>query len=464
MSAHVAVQSEAVRPVAVPSGAVDSALGQVRAAVAAELSDRRRITQIEAGSPLAEEDEKRLAESLVWNELDLIARQRATSGETAFDASTEEVILERVLAELFGLGAVEYLLDDETIEDIFINGCDNVIVSRSSGVRERVGRIAETDEALIELLNTWAARLGRTERRFDTANPRLDLKLPGGFRLHAIMEVSPRPMVTIRCPRHSLVTLGDLVGLGSMEQHLAELLATAVRARCNIIVAGGTGAGKTTLLRALIHEIPPEERLVTIEDTSELNLGMFPEAHPNVAELETRDANVEGIGEITMAQLTKECLRMSPDRVLVGEVRGAEALAMLKAMSQGNDGSMCTLHADSCRGVASRVRGYCAEAANQLPMAVIDGFYRTAVDIVVHLHKTPDRRRVVSSVVQVTDEGTEGIKYNDLYVRDGNGRAQFTSLPSGGLVDRLVAAGLDVERMAWHLDRPAVAVAPGVSR
>ncbi len=445
--------------------AFDSALSRVRSAVAAELSDRRRMSQLESNAPLSEANERALAESLVWKELDLVARSRASKGDAAFDAATEELILERVIADLFGLGALEYLLADETIEDIFINGCDNVIVARSGGARERVGRIAESDAALVELLNTWASRLGRTERRFDTANPRLDLKLPGGFRLHAIMEVSPRPTVTIRCPRHTKVSLGDLVGLGSMDQHLADLLGAAVRARCNIIVAGGTGAGKTTLLRALIHEIPPEERLVTVEDTSELNLGMFPEAHPNVAELETRDANVEGKGEITMAQLTKECLRMSPDRVIVGEVRGAEALAMLKAMSQGNDGSMCTLHAESCRGVASRVRGYCAEAANQLPMPVIDGFYRTAVDVVVHLHKTLDRRRCISSLVQVTDEGTDGIKYNDLYVRDGNGRAQLASLPGGLLRERLVAAGLDMDRMAWLLDQQkAMASAAGGPR
>jgi len=444
---------------------VDAALSRVRSAVAAELSDRRRMSQLESSAPLTEANERALAESLVWTELDLVARSRANKGESAFDSATEELILERVLADLFGLGALEYLLADESIEDIFINGCDNVIVSRSGGGRERVGRIAESDDALVELLNTWASRLGRTERRFDTSNPRLDLKLPGGFRLHAIMEVSPRPTVTIRCPRHTKVSLGDLVGLGSMDQHLADLLSAAVRARCNIIVAGGTGAGKTTLLRALIHEIPSEERLVTIEDTSELNLGMFPEAHPNVAELETRDENVEGKGAITMAQLTKECLRMSPDRVIVGEVRGAEALAMLKAMSQGNDGSMCTLHAESCRGVASRVRGYCAEAANQLPMPVIDGFYRTAVDMVVHLHKTLDRRRVISSLVQVTEEGTDGIKYNDLYMRDASGRAELASLPGGRLRERLVLAGLDVERMAWLLEQQkATAGQTGVAR
>lgn len=222
---------------------------------------------------------------------------------------------------------------------------------------------------------------------------------------------------------------------------MVEFLSAAVRARLNIIVAGGTGTGKTTLLRAMLHEVPPHERIITIEDTSELGLAAFEDDHPNVVEMETRQANMEGVGELTMLELTRECLRMSPDRVVLGEVRGAEALYMLKAMSQGNDGSMCTVHADSAQGVADRVRGYCAEGATSLPMAVIDGFYKNAVDLVVHLRVLPNRRRVVSAVVEVEKGGDEGIRYNELWSPVAGGLGVPHVAPSERVMDRLRHSG-----------------------
>jgi Flp pilus assembly CpaF family ATPase len=302
--------------------------------------------------------------------------------------------------------------------------------------------IAESDEALIELVNRWSSRLGRTERRFDISNPRVDLRLPGGFRMHAIMAVTRRPTITIRCPYHRKIRLADLISMGTVDEAIVEFLTAAVRARCNLIVAGGTGTGKTTMLRTLLFEVPANERIITIEDTAELGIADFPDDHPNVVEMETRQANVEGVGELNMMDLTRECLRMSPDRVVVGEVRGAEALYMLKAMSQGNDGSMCTVHADSARGVADRVRGYCAEGLNDIPMAVIDSFYRNAVDLVVHLKVLPDRRRVVSSIVEVQKDSGEGIRYNVLFEEVVSGPAVPSIRPSERLYQRLVAAGL----------------------
>lgn len=413
----------------------------IREGTAKEISNSRR----EDGSDglLDDVDEAARAEGLIWQQLDVYSRSLETHGQVALGLEEEEALVQRVKADLFGLGGFEDHLFDPTVENIFVNGCDQVFVNRSGGIgSEQVAPVCESDEALIELVNRWSARLGRTERRFDVSNPRVDLRLPGGFRLHAIMEVTARPTITIRCPYHRRLGLTDQIALGTIDRGIADLLASAVRARCNLIVAGGTGTGKTTLLRGLLLEVPAHERIITIEDTAELGLANFREEHPNVVEMETRQANIEGVGELTMMDLTRECLRMSPDRVIVGEVRGAEALYMLKAMSQGNDGSMCTVHADSARSVSDRIRGYCAEGLGAIPMSVIDSFYRNAVDLVIHLKVQPDRRRVVSSIVEVQKDASEGVRYNELYAPCPDGPAVPSVPPSDGLLERLLAAGL----------------------
>lgn len=421
----------------------------IREQTAVELSEARRRNRNgpDGGETdqVDEADEAARAEAIIWQRLDLHARQCEATGRPQLPVEVEEAMVRRVKADLFGLGGFEDHLHDDTVENIFVNGCDRVFVSRAGAAgAEQVAPIADSDQALIQLINRWASRLGRTERRFDVANPRLDLRLPGGYRLHAIMEVTRRPTITIRCPARRRIELVDQVRYGTIDGPMASFLAAAVRARCNIIVAGGTGTGKTTLLRSLLFEVPSHERIITIEDTAELGLSNYDDHHPNIVEMETRQANIEGVGELTMMDLTRECLRMSPDRVVVGEVRGAEALYMLKAMSQGNDGSMCTVHADSARGVADRIRGYCAEGLHSIPMAVIDSFYRNAVDLVIHLRVLPDRRRVVSSIIEVQKDNDDGIRYNELFAPDLHGPARPATPPSDTLYDRLRAAGLGV--------------------
>lgn len=415
----------------------------VRNAVAIELSDLRRGEVV--GEELEEEDEIARAEPIIWARLDELARERALSSLPAIADDQELALFARVKADLFGLGGFEVYLNDPTVENIFVNGANRVFVSRA-GAEEPVRGlpIAESDDALIDLINRWAARLGRTERRFDTSNPKLDMRLPGGYRLHAIMEVTARPTVTIRCPPSRTIGLPEQIDYGTIDPVMADFLTAAVRSRCNIVVAGGTGTGKTTLLRSLLLEVPPAERIITIEDTAELGLAAFDDDHPNVVEMETRQANVEGVGQLNMMDLTRECLRMSPDRVIIGEVRGAEALYMLKAMSQGNDGSMCTLHADSAQGVADRIRGYCAEGIANIPMSVIDGFYRNAVDLVIHLRVLPNRRRVVGSIVEVEKDQSDGIRYNVLYGEQLEDIGTPQIPPSERLQRRLVNAGLTV--------------------
>lgn len=424
-------------------------VAKVRGAVADRLSERRRRRSEdpanEPGAVVPEaEQEAAEAEVMIWEELDRIGRETTREKLELMDPAVEQRVMERVWADLFGLGGFAPLLADETVEDIFVNGYDRVFVSRvGGGTFERVTDIAESDEALVEMINRWAARLGRTERRFDVANPRVNLKLEGGFRMHAIMEVTERPTITIRCPRHRTTTLTQLQAMGSIDERLAQFLSAAVRARCNIIVAGGTGSGKTTFLRALLFEVPAQDRIITIEDTTELGLASFPERHPNVVEMETREANLEGVGEISMMDLTREVLRMSPDRVVVGEVRGAEALYMLKAMSQGNDGSMCTVHADSARGVARRLRGYVAEGFANIPVAVTDSVFKAAVDLVLHLKVLEDRRRVVASVVEVEKGFDDELRYGEIFAAPPGGMARFVGRPSEDLLARLRQVGLD---------------------
>lgn len=413
-------------------------VADIREAVANELSEARRG---DGDLLLDPEDESARSEGFIWKHLDAYSRRRASEGEIPLALDEERAVFQRVKADLFGLGGFETYLFDPRVENIFVNGCDRVFVNRSGAKEaEQVPPVAESDEALIELVNRWAARLGRTERRFDVSNPRLDMRLPGGFRLHAIMEVTHRPTITIRCPYHQRVSLADLQALGTLDSMLVEFLTAAVKARFNIIIAGGTGTGKTTMLRAMLHQVPAWERIITIEDTAELGLAAFEDDHPNVVEMETRQANLEGVGELTMLELTRECLRMSPDRVVLGEVRGAEALYMLKAMSQGNDGSMCTVHADSAHGVADRIRGYCAEGAD-LPISVIDGFYRNAVDLVVHLRVLNDRTRVVSSIVEVEKSRADSTAYNELWAPVPEALAVPSTRPSQQVLERLQFAG-----------------------
>ena len=428
-----------------PTTSVDLALvAELRELVAADLSDLRTAAGYDDTDPSL--DEAGRAEPVIWARLDELAQRRSSTSEAPLTEAEELAIYSRIRADLFGLGGFEDYLKDPTIENIFVIGCNKVFIDRA-GVAEpiRMPPIAESDDALVQLVNRWASRLGRTERRFDIANPRLDLRLPGGYRLHAIMAVTPQPTITIRCPSTARIDLNGLIDRQTITPDMAEFLEAAVKARLNIIVAGGTGSGKTTMLRALLYECPASERIITIEDTTELHIGDDEENHPNVVEMETRQANVEGVGSITMMELTRECLRMSPDRVVIGEVRGAEALYMLKAMSQGNDGSMCTIHAESAQGVADRIRGYCAEGLNNIPMSVIDGFYGTAVDLVLHLQMDPTtKRRTVTSIIEVQRTQDEMIRYNELFTPRPGDYAKPANRPTPEMMDKLRHAGMVV--------------------
>lgn len=301
------------------------------------IAEQRRQDQVSGVTPMSTEDERQYARAVIAQILEEYARAEINAGRTPLDAETEEAYAAAVHAALFGVGRLQPLLDDPEVENIDINGCDQVFVGYSDGREERGEPVAETDEELIELIQILGAYSGLSSRPFDSANPQLDLRLPDGSRLSAVMDVARRPALSIRRARMGKVFISDLVGNGTLTPELGHFLACAVRARKNIMIAGATNAGKTTLLRALANEIPPNERLITVERALELGLDTFPDLHPNVVAFEERLPNSEGQGTISMAELVRRSLRMNPSRVIVGEVLGDEIVTMLNAMSQGND-------------------------------------------------------------------------------------------------------------------------------
>ena len=295
------------------------------------------------------------------------ARSEILVGRPPLNAQEEEDLAEAIHAALFGVGRLQPLLEDQNIENIDINGCDRVFIGYADGSEVLGEPVAESDEELVELIQVLAAYSGLSSRPFDTANPQLDLRLPDGSRLSAVMDVTLRPAISIRRARMGKVFLADLVGNGTISPDVGAFLAAAVAARKNIMIAGATNAGKTTLLRALANQIPAEERLITVERALELGLDHFPELHPNVVAFEERLPNSEGQGAITMADLVRRSLRMNPSRVIVGEVLGDEIVTMLNAMTQGNDGSLSTIHSNSSLEVFNRISTYAIQSAERLP-------------------------------------------------------------------------------------------------
>jgi Flp pilus assembly CpaF family ATPase len=400
---------------------------------------------------MSRDDQRAYSARLVNEALDVHTSERIRRGARPLTGDEEEAVKRGVRDAMFGLGGLQRLLDDETVENIEAIGCDRVFVTHSDGTITDEEPIAATDEEMVQLIRTLAAREGLSERRFDSSTPHLILQLRDGSRLFAVMAVTARPCLSIRRHRFPKVFLSDLVGMGMLSEDLGKFLQASVRARMNCIICGGTNAGKTTLLRALLNEVGPEERIVTIEDSFELGLDRYPELHPNVVAMEAREPNVEGEGQITMADLVRMGLRMNPDRVIVGEVRGDEVLPMLNAMSQGNDGSMCTIHADSSLGAFSRIAMYAVQSPQRLDPEATNLVVANALDLVIHIdQQSPTlgrgRERYVASVREV--RGAEGplIESNEIYRPGPGGRAVRGVQPSPGFVDALERAGYVTRR------------------
>jgi pilus assembly protein CpaF len=418
----------------------------VRERVADQLMARVADEEANGRARMGLADERQLARRLIADSLTEERRRRLSAGQRPLDTDVEDDVARAVFDALFGLGRLQRLLEDPEVSDIHVNGCDSVHVRRRDGTRTQVDAIAESDEELTDVIRLAATRFGRTERRFDAANPELNLQLPDGSRLFAVMSVSGRPSVAIRLHHLQKVTLADLRGLGMVDAATEAFLSAAVFSWQNVLIAGEIGVGKTTLLRALLHLLSPDERIVTVEDNLELGIDRFPELHRNVVALEERRPNVEGEGAVTMAEEVRWALRMDPDRLIVGEVRGDEILPMLNAMSHGNDGSMCTIHANSSKGVFDKLAQYALQAPQRLDREATNLLVANAVDFVVFLDRS-GAQRFVSSVREVT--GAEGllVQTNEVLMPGPDGRA----VPAGqarmtqGRLRELVGAGFGPE-------------------
>jgi Flp pilus assembly CpaF family ATPase len=376
---------------------------------------RRTIGEGEPNSA----DEHDLARSAVRVELARLSGARRAEARAVLTATEETDLTDAVIAHVLGLGRLQPLLDDPNISDIHVRGCAPVWVKLRDGTREARPPIVDTDSELIDLIRRAGTRMGSSERRFDAGNPELNLQLPDGSRLFATMEVSLRPSLVIRRHRFDISSLNELRLCGMFSATVHEFFAAAVRAKRNFVIAGGTGSGKTTLLRALINEVHSTERLVTIEDAYELGLDRFEGLHPDHDALQSRPANIEGQGEITLADLTRMSLRMDPDRVIVGEVRGGEAFPMLLAMGQGNNGSMCTMHADSTRSVFPKLAAYVSMASTGLPIETINLLIASSVHFVVYIDNSQKARRI-ASIREVVDSDGLNVISNEVFQAGSN--------------------------------------------
>ena len=425
------------RPVAPAAGSVDPALVRRLQGRVGELLADRRQTARAAGRPLAAADERQLAlavaaDAVAGHVADLLA-----AGQPAPAPGEQRGLADALHARLFGAGRLQPLLDDPQVEDIIVNGCDEVWLTYADGRKQPGPPVAESDAELVELIQTLGSYAGLNPRPFDAANPELDLRLPDGSRLSATLRVCERPAVAIRRHRFPRVLLADLVGNGTLSGELAGFLAAAVRARQNIVIAGETGSGKTTLLRALVNEIPPAERLIVVEQNRELNLRAHPDLHPDVVEYEATVANSEGRGTVSVARLVRRTLRMAPDRVIVGEVLGPEIVAMLNAMSQGNDGSLTTIHANTPRDAVSRLEVMVSLANANMQLISIRQQISSAVHLFVQTARLSDGTRRVVNLTEVSGMEGDVITLQDIFVFEKRGVS-----PEGKVLGRFAATGI----------------------
>jgi Flp pilus assembly CpaF family ATPase len=375
------------------------------------------------------------------------SQRQLRQGNPVPGADALETLAQAVYDRRYGLGPLAAYLRDPDVENVDVNGCDAVWVTYSTGERVAAAPLAASDDALADMIRSWATRGGQTARDFSAASPLVNVALAGGARLTATMSVTPRPCLSLRRHGQLEVTLADLIRLGTIDQVTAGFLAAAVTSRCNIIVTGGVNAGKTTLLRALASEIHPSERIATLESEYELYLHDR-DRHPDVIAFEARDANSEGAGSVSLHDLIAHALRHNPQRILVGEVRRDEIMPMLEAMNSGQEGSMCTLHANSPGEAFDRILILGLRGGLALAERAIHILVGMAVDLIVHVRKRYDGQRTVrfvSEILEVMPPGdTERPAVNRLFLPEGHGgRAVAAHTPSPGMLARLEGAGFN---------------------
>jgi len=356
-------------------------------------------------------------------DLEKLSRVNSNQAQQAVSGLINEIIMEQrvplsfeeqekvqadLLDEVFGLGPLEPLLKDPKISDILVNDKDHVFVEKG-GILRRVDTTFRDDRHLLQIIDRIVSRVGR---RVDESSPMVDARLPDGSRVNAIIPplALDGPSMSIRRFGGGPIGSNQLVALKSISAEMMEVLAAAVRSRISILISGGTGAGKTTFLNILSQYIPQSERIITIEDAAELQL-----AQENIVRLETRPPNVEGQGAIRQRQLLINCLRMRPDRIILGEVRGEEAFDMLQAMNTGHEGSMATIHANTARDALSRLESMVAMSNLNLPEKTVRQQITGAIGIVVQISRLSDGTRKVMSVSEITGMEENVVSMQDIF-------------------------------------------------
>jgi len=330
------------------------------------------------------------------------------SRETGIARDDRDRLTADLADDILGHGPLERLLADESVTEIMVNGPFDIWVERQGRLYETTVRFKD-ESHLRRIINKMVAQVGR---RVDESSPMVDARLPDGSRVNAVLPPLSLtgPLVTIRKFSKKRLDMGDLIGLGTVTTEVVEFLDRCIRAELNILVSGGTGTGKTTFLNALSTSIPDSDRIITIEDAAELRLNQR-----HVLRLEARPKNIEGEGEIAIRELVRNSLRMRPERIIVGEVRGAEALDMLQAMNTGHDGSLSTVHANTPRDALARIETMVMMAGYDLPMRAIRQQVAAALDLIVHLERLEDGSRRVTSIMEVQRMESETITLQELF-------------------------------------------------
>ena len=338
-------------------------------------------------------------------------------------------LFEQIAAEILGLGPLQPLLEDDNITEVMVNGAKNIYIERGGKIL-RVPYSFESDDHVMRIIDRIVSPLGR---RVDEASPYVDARLPDGSRVNAVIPPISLvgPVITIRKFFKNPLTIEQLIQFGTLTQEAIQFLKACVEAKLNIVISGGTGSGKTTLLNILSQFIPNDERIVTIENAAELQL-----RQEHVVTLESRPANIEGRGEVTIRQLVINSLRMRPDRIVVGEIRDEAALDMLQAMNTGHDGSMTTAHSNSPRDTLSRIETMTLMAGMELPVRAIREQISSAIDVIIHQERMRDGSRRVVHITEVSGMEGEVITMTDVFLFEQSG------YDDGKVVGRLRPTGL----------------------
>jgi pilus assembly protein CpaF len=392
----------------------------------------------------------RLDRDDVMDTIRTLVRELLAAESIPLNLEERDELIRQVLDEIFGLGPLQPLMDDPTIADILVNTSQTIYIERE-GRLERTDVRFHDDKHLLQVIDRIVSSVGR---RIDDASPMVDARLPDGSRVNAVIPPLSidGPHLSIRKFNDDALQADDLVRTGSLTEPMVRLLEGVVRSRLNVLISGGTGAGKTTLLNVLSGFIPETERIVTVEDSAELRL-----RQPHVVRLETRPANIEGSGAVSQRMLVINALRMRPDRIIVGEVRSAEAVDMLQAMNTGHDGSLTTLHANSPRDALTRLETMIAMADLNLPDRAVRTQISNAIDIVVQVSRLSDGSRRVKQIAEVVGMEGDVITMQDIFIFeqtgiDEEGRVIGRLRPTGirpRCMDRLRAHGFEMASDAF---------------